>query len=202
MSVLTCVCRWIDTKSVCWMVHRHQRMRLLQRCNRCWMWMLAQVRVAVSICFLIVFFVLLCFYASVRFVFWWFVSSFVRFCLCVCLFVHRGEGLEDPWHGAEAYHYYLLGQRQLYTQNYDAAMKTVRFACCVVLFFRFVFSCFVLCFLVLCFLLLFSSTHVETNTGAEVSRLRRCVGPQGNLFVDCDVCFLQQTLWTVFEGFH
>jgi WD repeat-containing protein 35 len=26
-----------------------------------------------------------------------------------------GEGLQDPWHGAEAYHFYLLAQRQLYS---------------------------------------------------------------------------------------
>lgn len=34
------------------------------------------------------------------------------------------EGLSDPWHGAEAYHFYLLAQRQLHSGNVDAAMKT------------------------------------------------------------------------------
>jgi len=35
-----------------------------------------------------------------------------------------GEGLEDAWHGAEAYHFFLLAQRQLYSGQVDLAMKT------------------------------------------------------------------------------
>jgi WD repeat-containing protein 35 len=36
----------------------------------------------------------------------------------------KADGLSDPWHGAEAYHFYLLAQRQLYSGAVDAAMKT------------------------------------------------------------------------------
>lgn len=34
------------------------------------------------------------------------------------------EALEDAWHGAEAYHFFLLAQRQLYSGQIDAAMRT------------------------------------------------------------------------------
>ena len=34
------------------------------------------------------------------------------------------EGLEDPWHGAEAFHFFLLAQRQLYSGAVELAMKT------------------------------------------------------------------------------
>jgi WD repeat-containing protein 35 len=32
--------------------------------------------------------------------------------------------MENPWRGAEAYHFFLLAQRQLYEGYVDAAMKT------------------------------------------------------------------------------
>jgi WD repeat-containing protein 35 len=32
--------------------------------------------------------------------------------------------LTNPWRGAEAWHFYLLAQRQLYSQNFKAALKT------------------------------------------------------------------------------
>jgi len=32
--------------------------------------------------------------------------------------------MENPWHGAEAYHFWLLAHRQLYDGNFDAARKT------------------------------------------------------------------------------
>jgi WD repeat-containing protein 35 len=35
-----------------------------------------------------------------------------------------GDGLEEAWHGAEAYHYYLLAQRQLYSGQIEQSMKT------------------------------------------------------------------------------
>jgi len=35
-----------------------------------------------------------------------------------------GEELQNAWHGAEAYHFYLLAQRQMYAGATDAAMKT------------------------------------------------------------------------------
>ena len=44
------------------------------------------------------------------------------------------KGLENPWRGAEAYHFLLLCQRQMYGSAVDSAMKTVVFffAVCVV----------------------------------------------------------------------
>ena len=35
------------------------------------------------------------------------------------------KGLEEPWRGAEAYHFWLLAQRQLYSGAVDAALRTV-----------------------------------------------------------------------------
>jgi len=32
--------------------------------------------------------------------------------------------LTNPWRGAEAWHFYLLAQRQLYANNFRAALKT------------------------------------------------------------------------------
>lgn len=32
--------------------------------------------------------------------------------------------LDDAWRGAEAYHFFLLAQRQLYEGKVDAAMRT------------------------------------------------------------------------------
>lgn len=32
--------------------------------------------------------------------------------------------MENPWRGAEAYHFYLLAQRQYYSGNLDAALKS------------------------------------------------------------------------------
>lgn len=34
------------------------------------------------------------------------------------------KGMDNPWHGAEAYHFYLLAQRQLYAGDVEAAMRT------------------------------------------------------------------------------
>jgi len=36
----------------------------------------------------------------------------------------ENKGMDDPWHGAEAFHFYLLAQRQLYSGNVEAAMRT------------------------------------------------------------------------------
>lgn len=33
-------------------------------------------------------------------------------------------GMDDPWKGAEAFHFHLLCQRQLYTKQWDLAMRT------------------------------------------------------------------------------
>lgn len=38
--------------------------------------------------------------------------------------VASDKALESPWRGCEAYHFYLLAQRQLYEGHYEAAMKT------------------------------------------------------------------------------
>ncbi len=35
-----------------------------------------------------------------------------------------GGGLDSPWRGAEAYHFWLLAHRQLYSGNVDLAMRT------------------------------------------------------------------------------
>lgn len=35
------------------------------------------------------------------------------------------KSLENPWRGAEAFHFLLLCQRQMYAGAVDAAMKTV-----------------------------------------------------------------------------
>ena len=43
--------------------------------------------------------------------------------------------MENPWHGAEAYHFLLLAQRQLYEGMLDPALVTV---CCL-------FSCLSAC---------------------------------------------------------
>jgi WD repeat-containing protein 35 len=32
--------------------------------------------------------------------------------------------LDNAWRGAEAYHFYLLAQRQFYSGSYDSAMRT------------------------------------------------------------------------------
>ena len=34
--------------------------------------------------------------------------------------------LDRPWHWAEAYHFYLLAQRQLFQKYFDAAMRTAK----------------------------------------------------------------------------
>jgi len=36
----------------------------------------------------------------------------------------ENKALDNAWHGAEAYHFYMLAQRQLYNGEIDAAMKT------------------------------------------------------------------------------
>jgi WD repeat-containing protein 35 len=33
-------------------------------------------------------------------------------------------GVDNPWRGAEAYHFWLLAHRQLYSGNVDLAMRT------------------------------------------------------------------------------
>jgi WD repeat-containing protein 35 len=38
----------------------------------------------------------------------------------------REKDLETSWRGAEAYHFFLLAQKQLYEGYIDASMKTVR----------------------------------------------------------------------------
>jgi WD repeat-containing protein 35 len=35
-----------------------------------------------------------------------------------------GSGLDNAWHGAEAYHFWLLAHRQLYGGDPDGAMRT------------------------------------------------------------------------------
>ena len=34
--------------------------------------------------------------------------------------------LDNPWRGAEAYHFFLLAQRQLYSGQAERSLKTVR----------------------------------------------------------------------------
>ena len=34
------------------------------------------------------------------------------------------KALNNPWRGAEAWHFYILSQRQLYAGNYKASLKT------------------------------------------------------------------------------
>lgn len=34
------------------------------------------------------------------------------------------QGMDSAWHGAEAYHFWLLAHRQLYSGNVDLAMRT------------------------------------------------------------------------------
>jgi len=34
--------------------------------------------------------------------------------------------IDNAWRGAEAYHFFLLAQRQLYEGNREASMRTVR----------------------------------------------------------------------------
>jgi WD repeat-containing protein 35 len=36
----------------------------------------------------------------------------------------ENKALDNAWHGAEAYHFYMLAQRQMYNGDIDAAMKT------------------------------------------------------------------------------
>lgn len=36
----------------------------------------------------------------------------------------RGQVLDSAWRGAEAYHYYMLAQRQLYQGKVDKAVRT------------------------------------------------------------------------------
>jgi len=50
------------------------------------------------------------------------------FCVWRCVTCVAGGDLssEASWHGAEAYHFLLLAQRQMYAGHYGAAMITVR----------------------------------------------------------------------------
>lgn len=36
----------------------------------------------------------------------------------------ESKDLDDPWHGAEAYHFWILSQRQFMMKDYNAAMRT------------------------------------------------------------------------------
>lgn len=44
----------------------------------------------------------------------------------LCAVVHSActQGMDSAWHGAEAYHFWLLAHRQLYSGNVDLAMRT------------------------------------------------------------------------------
>ena len=50
----------------------------------------------------------------------------------VCLLQHDASSslnsfFENAWHGAEAYHFWLLAHRELYASHFDQAMKVFIF---------------------------------------------------------------------------